>query len=153
MTDIRGLKPLVDFSPEALGLLCLLFFLALVGGFIHWALRQKPSTPRGTKRSVSIKQRLDLLRGKHPSPELFCATLSEIMRDFLKVRYGLHCRRLTTTEIVEEMRRREIPTRMIEHLEEILEACDLVKFAKVVPDPVVLEGHLTTAYLMLEERT
>lgn len=151
MTDIRGLKPLVDFSPEALGILLLLSVLALVGLFVHWALRQKPASPRSPKRSLSIKQRLDLLRSKHPSPELFCATLSEIMRDFLKLRYGLHCRRLTTTEIVEEMRKREIPSRVIEHLEGILEACDLVKFAKVVPDPVALEGHLTTAYLVLEE--
>ena len=153
MTDIRGLKPLVDLTPEAFGIFLLLLALAFVASWFLAGRNTLEANPshRHPKKNLSIRQRLDLLRAKEKlAPEAFCAGLSEIMRDFLKSRYGLLCRRLTTTEILQEIEKKGIPEQISALLSEILQTCDLVKFASLSPDALELQQQITSAYLILE---
>lgn len=159
--DIRGLKPFLASEPNW----PLIAFFALVGlaalGYaMSLALRpkKKPSAPRPPAAAPAdppqtIRGRLDALRSsglvEAGSAIPFCDQLSEILRDFLRQRYGLSSRRLTTSEIMLELRRRG-PEALCRAVEEVLVSCDLVKFAKVQAEPMDLQQALTSAYLVLE---
>jgi hypothetical protein len=151
MTDIRDIKPLMDVFPWELVILGVIFF-ALACATI-WRMTRHPhrNIPTSNKRPRSIRQRLDLLRHKNLSPEQLCENLGELMRDYLRLRYGIPCHRLTTEEILVEIQRREIPESVAGPLTALFEACDLVKFAKWKPQAVEIQPHLTSAYWILDD--
>lgn len=150
MTDIRDLKPIMEVFPWELLLLGIL--LLSVTLFALWKVIP-PATgvsPNNNRKSRSIRQRLDMLKHKKLSPAQLCESLGELMHDYLRFHYGIPCHRLTTHEILEEIRRREVPESIAEPLLQLFEACDLVKFAKWQPQAVEIDQHLTSAYWVVE---
>jgi hypothetical protein len=157
--DIRGLKPFMATDPNW----PLIALFALVGvAALAYALsllvrpRKKPARPPAAAPAEppqSIRGRLDALKASDlfdaGSAVPFCDQLSEILRDFLRQRYGLSSRRLTTSEIMQSLRPRG-PEALCRSVEDVLVSCDLVKFAKVDADAMGLQQLLTTAYLVLE---
>lgn len=160
LEDIRGLKPYLGTTPGPWALL-LVLAVALVLGFVVFYLARRvpadaagevatapakgPKTPRGRLDALKASQLAD--RGEAAK---FCDQLSEILRDFVLHRYGLSTRRLTSSELMAELAERRIPMAVLDHLDAIFAACDLVKFAKVRLAPTELLQHLTSAYLVLE---
>lgn len=166
MDDIRPLKPFMASDPNGplialfalIGLAALGYALSLL-----WRSRKPAPAPRGPVQAPAeppqtIRGRLEALRelvaegdglmdGAHAVA--FCDQLSEILRDFLRQRYGLSSRRLTTSEIMHSLRQRS-PEAVCRSVEDVLVSCDLVKFAKVDMDAMGLQQALTTAYLVLE---
>lgn len=159
--DIRPLKPFLASDPNGplialfalIGLAALGYALSLL-----WRSRKPAPAPRGPVQAPAeppqtIRGRLEALRtsgmmdGAHAVA--FCDQLSEILRDFLRQRYGLSSRRLTTSEIMLSLRQRS-PETVCRSVEDVLVCCDLVKFAKVDMDAMGLQQALTTAYLVLE---
>lgn len=159
--DIRGLKPFLATEPNWVLILLLIGFgvVVLAVAFRLLAQRTSPTAPiRPPAASrvadpVTIRGRLDALRAsgliEAGSAIQVCDQLSEILRDFLRQRYGLSSRRLTTSEIMSELRRRGSEP-LCRSVEDVLECCDLVKFAKVHVDAMGLQQALTTAYMVLE---
>lgn len=157
--DIRGLKPFLATEPNwpVVVLFALVGALALAGAArMLWKRPAPVSTVRPPSPSApppTIRGRLDALRAsgliESGAATQVCDQLSEILRDFLRQRYGLSSRRLTTSEIMGELRRRGSDS-FCRAVEEVLECCDLVKFAKVRLDAMALQQALTTAYLVLE---
>lgn len=159
--DIRGLKPFLASEPNwpLIAFFALLGLLAL-GYAVSMVVRprKKPSAPRPPAAAPAdppqtIRGRLDALRAsgliEDGAAIPFCDQLSEILRDFLRQRFGLSSRRLTTSEIMHELRRRG-PDALCRSVEEVLVSCDLVKFAKVQVEAMDLQQALTSAYLVLE---
>jgi hypothetical protein len=159
--DIRGLKPFLATEPNwpLIVFFALLGLVALGTAFALLLRRPKrrppvrpPSGP-APQHPQAIRERLDALRAsgliEAGEATLFCDQLSEILRDFLRQRFGLSSRRLTTSEIMQSLRSRA-PDSVCRPLEEVLSDCDLVKFAKVRLDAMSLQQTLTTAYLALE---
>ena len=159
--DIRGLKPFLASEPNwPLIVLFALVGLAALGYALSLALRprKKPPAPRPPAAAPAeppqtIRGRLDALRssGLIEDGEAipFCDQLSEILRDFLRQRYGLSSRRLTASEIMQSLRPRG-PEPLCRAVEEVLVSCDLVKFAQVQAEAMDLQQVLTSAYLVLE---
>lgn len=160
--DIRDLKPFVTAEPNW----PLIVFLVLLGlGALSYALwlalrprkrgvpAKAPPAAVAVETPQTIRGRLDALRasGLIEAGEAisFCDQLSEILRDFLRQRYGLSSKRLTTSEVLQALRSRA-PETVCRTLEDVLVTCDLVKFAKVDVDAMTLQQTLTTAYLLLE---
>lgn len=158
--EIRGLKPFLATEPHWLliGFFALLGLAALAAAFSM--LGRRPPRPPSKRPAVaaaggslSTRERLDALRQsgliEQGAAAPFCDQLSEIMRDFLRLRFGLSSRRLTTSEIMLSLRQRA-PEAVCREVEETLVSCDLVKFAKVHMDAMGLQQALTTAYLAVE---
>ncbi len=159
--DIRDLKPFLASDPNwpliaffaLLGLMALGYALSLVlkprKGRV--APKAPPSAP--VEPPQTIRGRLDALRAsgliESGSAIPFSDQLSEILRDFLRQRYGMSSRRLTTSEIMQSLRQRGSET-LCRAVEDVLVSCDLVKFAKVDVDTMGLQQMLTSAYLVLE---
>lgn len=159
--DIRDLKPFLASDPNwpLIAFFALLGLIAL-GYALSLALRPrkrraapKPPPAAPAEPPQTIRGRLDALRAsgliESGSAIPFCDQLSEILRDFLRQRYGLSSRRLTTSEIMHALRPRG-PEAVCRAVEEVLVSCDLVKFAKVDVDAMGLQQTLTSAYLVLE---
>jgi len=63
--------------------------------------------------------------------------MSEILRIYLEKRYGILAVESTTLEILRDFKNQniEIDLKAKEELKEVLESCDLAKFAKWIPEP------------------
>lgn len=157
--DIRALKPFLTGDPPWV-LLVVAIAIALGLAWLAWTL----SRPKESKRPASVTRRsseprtlrgrLDALRKsgliEQGASAKVCDELSDIIRDFLRQRYGMLSRRLTTSELLAELERRGVPEGILNGVAEIARACDLVKFAKIRLDAMELRQHLTTAYLVID---
>ena len=65
--------------------------------------------------------------------ELYLA-LSEIMREYVGGSWGFDALEMTTTEISDALRRAGVPPETFQRLERFFNDCDLVKFAKYLPE-------------------
>ena len=65
----------------------------------------------------------------------FYLQLSEIFRTYLEKRYGILALEATTTDILQQLQKEQLPDAMIAKVKELLETADLAKFAKFKPLP------------------
>ena len=113
----------------------------LLGGGLWWWLR-----PRARRHAVAValpphvraRRELERLRATaRTTPaeiEAFYVAVSAVLRNYLEERFGLRAPERTTEEFLRELEGGDVLAR--EHraeLERFLAACDLVKFAAVVP--------------------
>ena len=101
---------------------------------------------------------------KEPAPEgdpheaaccaaaAFHVSVADIVRQYLAGRYALETNERTTTEILHlvETGARPLPV-VRRHLTDVLSQCDLVKFARFVPEEEEAIGTVDTARLFVEE--
>lgn len=116
--------------------------LLAVFGYLWWRKRQgksllpqrlEPSRPAHELAQEELRQlrESDLLaRGEI---KLFYSLLSEIMRRYFEGRYAFMALEMTTAELIRELRKLEPTENACADMQELLEICDLVKFAKHVP--------------------
>lgn len=157
--DIRGLKPFLAGGANGWAIAFLIIMGIVLAGVLYYLSRRAPAdeveiVEAPTEAPLTLLGRLDALR-THRLNDIseairYCDQLSEILRDFLLQRYGLSTRRLTSSELLSELERRQVPEQVCRYLETVFAACDLVKFAKVRLDSTELHQHLTTVYLILE---
>ncbi len=77
--------------------------------------------------------------------------LSEIMRRYLQRRFDVQALEMTTFEIHRELRGLGLDESLRGLFDQLLDRCDLVKFAKHVPTPGQIETCLKAAFQILEE--
>jgi hypothetical protein len=78
--------------------------------------------------------------------------LSDIIRQYLELRFHLRAPEQTTTEFLEEMRRSpELTPEQQTLLQDFLERCDLVKFARAVPSPAECQATAERARSFVEQ--
>ncbi|HPG39790.1 MAG TPA: BatD family protein [bacterium] len=61
--------------------------------------------------------------------------LSDIIRRYIEGRFFIYAPEMTTSQLLDKMRDERIETQYIDMTGEFLSSCDLVKFAKYVPEP------------------
>jgi hypothetical protein len=81
----------------------------------------------------------------------FHIELAEILRRYLAARYGIDTFERTTFEVMEALRAARLPIRVHGALGEFFAACDLVKFAKHLPDSGETRGTVERAYRLVDE--
>ncbi len=81
----------------------------------------------------------------------YYSTLTDILRHYISRRYEVAAMEMTSEEIIEEMRRIELPAKSSIDLTALLRDADLVKFAKATPEAQQNESHYLKAYYFVEE--
>jgi hypothetical protein len=127
--------------------------IAVYFGIRAWAIWRS----RSLRRSAYDVAKADLdalLMAPRPlerEMDAFFVRLSDIVRRYLEIRFGLRSPELTTEEFVEELAKSPDLVRSHQRLlREFLNRADLVKFAHLVPDPAAVESSLESARSFLE---
>jgi hypothetical protein len=81
----------------------------------------------------------------------FYIELAEIIRRYLGTRYGIDTFDRTSSEILDSLRMARAPVKAMAMVSEFLSACDLVKFAKHVPDRDETRRTVESAYRLVDE--
>lgn len=161
--DIRGIKGVVGpvaWSPWW----WVLLGLAVAGGAVWlWRKRQKelqgsPPPPPVPADETALKKLRELRTAGWAETgriKEFYSALSDILRSYLE--NGFHCPALerTTNELIRDLRNRSVfsPERLMA-LKELLEACDLVKFAKFRPHVMeAFNDHMQAVQFVEQTRT
>jgi BatD DUF11 like domain len=75
---------------------------------------------------------------------------SDILRTYVRGRFGVDAPEMTTDEALEGLRRAGVERRLRDELRRFLDPCDLVKFAKVRPTPEASRATLSLGRLVVE---
>jgi hypothetical protein len=157
---LRPLKPAVGpnlWLPALIGILA----LAVLAGVLSRLMRRvAPESPRLAVEAempappATLRLRLERIRdsgwieaGAHLK---VCDAIAEVMRDFARSRFVVSSPRLTTAELLGEISARGADRAITRPLEEVLEACDLVKFAHASVRAEDLRGHIDTAIVLVD---
>jgi hypothetical protein len=134
--DIRDIKGLVSVPLEG-WIWLLVAFVAGATALIFWVIRRHrqpsplPVTPVPSAQELALAA-LERLRQDNPPVEMFYTRLSDIVRQYIEQRFGLHAPERTTEEFLAEA---TLPAHSMVLLEGFLREADLVKFARHRPGP------------------
>ena len=85
---------------------------------------------------VALRE-LDRIRGEqlwqNGEEKLFYTGVTDALREYIEVRFGVSAMEKTTSEIMEDLSDKKIEPRYYKELDELFKTADLVKFAKYVP--------------------
>ena len=141
-TDIRGPKEVVSLPRRWPWTIVSILSGLLVAGFYFWWRSERRATQEGENEPpvspedealLRLSQLFDsdlLRRGKLKEHFL---QLSEILQRFFERRFEILALEPTTSEILRELRHKEITVGLLAKIQTLLESADLVKFAKWVP--------------------
>ena len=147
--EFHDIAPPVDYSliPPWLVFVIAFVVLSLLGLVVWWfAHRRKPELPPKAPREVALEE-LELIRGQidRTSPYQFSIRVSDILRRYVSQQYGLPAMRQTSIEFLTAAAK--APSFSADDkslLEDFLNRCDLIKFAKY-------EATTSDSELLLEE--
>jgi hypothetical protein len=155
--DIKPLKPQKEFPRQFPTLWVIMGSVLIAGAILFLWLYRRARRPIDLSTAVAdtrlpweialeelTKLRAsDLLaRGEY---KLFYLELSDIFRRYLERRYGIYALERTTIEIIMEFRKLALDKREEKVINDFLEGCDLVKFAKMIPTTEDVERDYSVA--------
>ena len=133
----------------------------LIGLLIYYIVRRLSNRPLiGKKKDVlpphiiAIKALEELKHKKiwqSSKHKLYYTSLTDILRDYIEGRYGVHAMEMTSDEIILALKDKELSAKNIDELKDLLSISDLVKFAKVLPDADQNEGNYDRVYYFVED--
>ena len=161
--DIRDIKPVIKarypvwYYWVLLGIVLLLAG-AGVGYYMYRAkkipdfLRKQPAVVEPPHviafRKLKELENSDLL--EKGQIKTYYIILSEIIKSYLESYFGIPLLDKTTYEVYYSLREVEIDKKVIVEIREFLEDCDLVKFAKYIPDVKEIAKNYETAVKLVE---
>jgi hypothetical protein len=142
-------------------LLVALLVAALVA-FLWWRRRRRrpdadavvPAAPPRPAHEIAYAELQRLLNSsllEKGAVKEFYIELAEIIRRYLGSRYGVDTFDRTSSEILDSLRLARAPVKAMAMISEFLSACDLVKFAKHVPDKDETRRTVESAYRLVDE--
>ena len=155
--DIRDIKPPMEIPS---GLEWLWWGLAALATIViawliwRWLRKQKSVVPIVPQipAHVRAKQKLEEALALLSQPKPFCIAVSDTVRTYLEERFTFHAPERTTEEFLYELQNTDLllPDQK-ESLGAFLQSCDLVKFAKLRPDPKEAEAAQVSAVKFVEQ--
>lgn len=158
--DLRPLKPAVGpnlWLPVVLAAVAILVVVGLLSRARGRLLKTPGAAPEEVAIALprqSLRSRLERVRdarwiedGSHLKA---CDAIAEVMRDLARSRWVVSTPRLTTAELLGELSARGADRAVTAPLGDVLEACDLVKFAGARFRSEDLRGHLDTAFVLVD---
>jgi hypothetical protein len=76
--------------------------------------------------------------------------VSDIIRTYIEGRYGVEAMEMATYEVMDGLERVELTTETRQEFEWFFDECDLVKFAKLVPDPMACRAIVPAARRLID---
>lgn len=76
--------------------------------------------------------------------------MSEIIRRYIEGRYFIVALEMTTCELIQNLRNSEVEPENIQLIQEFLEFCDLIKFAKYSPSDVENDASISKAFELVD---
>ncbi|MDP2911475.1 MAG: hypothetical protein Q8N76_03985, partial [Candidatus Omnitrophota bacterium] len=147
MNDIRPLKDIVDISEKfsILPFAALILAAFAIAAFIYFKKKkaeEKTYAPPMPAEEIARKALRDLKEKKLIEKGLFkeyYISLSDIIRTYIENRYRIFAMDRTTWELFQEMKSKRIERQHADKINDFLEDCDMVKFAKYTPDQKEIE--------------
>lgn len=148
--DIKGVAEVSSSWKDNLGmLLALLAGIAVLAWIVVYFLRNRKAAvaPKSEQRQETYFERalrlLDELDAKQlwqqDKPKEYYTELSDIVRQYIEVRFQTNAMELTTDELLRKARKHREMAMFSKSLKPLLQAADLAKFAKAHPLP---EEHI-----------
>ena len=148
MNDIRPLKNVVDISGgfPALPVVIIILAALIVSAFIYFRRKKKieerPALPPRPAEEIA-KDALKALREKglieKGMVKEYYIGLSDIIRTYIENRYRIFAMDRTTWELFQEMKSKRLERLRADRINNFLEDCDTVKFAKYTPGQKEIE--------------
>lgn len=155
--DIRGLKPPVAIPGEWTWLWWTVGTIALAT-VLFWLWRRWRNQPAPAAAEVVIpphtraREKLQAALRLLSDPQPFCIAVSDAIRCYLEERFDFHAPDRTTEEFLFELQHSTLLTPdQKQSLEDFLNGCDLVKFARYEPTERELRGLHETALRLVDE--
>jgi len=133
----------------------------LIGLLIYYIVRRLSNRPLiGKKKEIlpphviaikaleELKYKKIWQSSKH---KLYYTSLIDILREYIEGRYGVHAMEMTSDEIILALKDKELSSKNIDELKDLLSISDLVKFAKVLPNADQNEGNYDRVYYFVED--
>jgi hypothetical protein len=155
--DLRPIKPPVRLPGEWAWLWWTLAAVALVAIVATWWLRRrrKPAAAASVPvipPHVRARQRLAEALRFISEPDRFCTAVSHTLRVYLEERFHLHAPERTTEEFLIELQASPaLNEAQKKSLQQFLQSCDLVKFARFEPTETVLRELHESALRLVDE--
>ena len=147
--EFHDIAPPVDYSLIPAWLVFVAVFVALsVLGLIVWLIgrRRKPAPPPKLPRQIALEE-LDRISGEieRVSPYQFSIRVSDILRKYVTQQYGVPATRQTSIEFLTAVAKASpFSEEEASLLEDFLNRCDLIKFARY-------EATTSDSKLLLDE--
>ena len=147
--EFHDIAPPVDYSliPPWLVFVIAFVVLSLLGLIVWWFVqRRKPELPPKAPREIALEE-LEQIRGEieRMNPYQFSIRVSDILRRYVTQQYGVPATRQTSIEfLTAAAKARSFSADDKSLLEDFLNRCDLIKFAKY-------EATTSDSELLLEE--
>ncbi|MGC9314153.1 MAG: hypothetical protein ACP5G4_00840 [bacterium] len=154
LRDVTDIKRIPRDPKFWIGLGVVALILAgLIIGFLYWRKHRGKeggifslSAPKIPPHEVALAEFAALLASQLIAKgdfKAFYSELSEILRDYIENRIGVQALELSTFETIQNLEESGFPLDddQIKNVREILNRCDLVKFAKLIPPD---DWHLET---------
>ena len=146
--DIRAIKGPLDVPLNVLTLLPWLVGTLLLAGIGYWLWRRSrgrtpdsipaPAEPPRPAHEIAYEALRSLEAERLPEKgeiKTFHIRASDIVRAYVEGRFGVDALEMTTREVLDGLRAHDVEEAILGDFRQLLERCDLVKFAKDRPAP------------------
>jgi len=158
--DIRPLKGPAEIKgrfPIGLVIILVLLFISAAAVFIYLRnkkkIKEKPVIPQRPPEEFAreaLKALLEMKLVEKGFIKEYYIRLSDILRTYIEGRYRIFALDRTTWELYQEMRSKKIERMHVDKINDFLEDCDLVKFAKYIPNSKEIEEVYKRAEEIIE---
>jgi hypothetical protein len=164
--DIKDIKPPAEIKSNLLkywwiGLLILIVIVILIAVIVIYQRQAKVKVEDREKDMpvlppdiIALEKLRDMENAGLPDADNikeYYAKVSDILREYIKHKYGIPATELTTNELIDKMKELDIDAATwIQNIYEFLYDCDLVKFAKYQPSEDVTRLLINRAKEIIE---
>ena len=149
--DIRGLKDVLAFKGPVWPWFLSAIALLTTGGFFLWRILRDKVIPAKSSATTLLTAHDEAYQALHQLKhsdylskgqyKLYFLIMSEILRRYFERRFQIHALESTTLELMSDLKDK-VPDEEKHLIQEVLDLCDMVKFAKYTPSvPEVLKQN------------
>jgi hypothetical protein len=165
--EVADLKPPVSVAPDftilrrAIGIVAVLFALAGLAWWLHRRYASKlaaVAAPQDPFHRVApyvwvygeLQRLLERRLAEEGKIDLFFSELARIMKQYLEGRYRVELMEHTTDEVAPRLQQAGATSDVARSVRALLDRCDLVKFARVLPDAAACRAEVEAAYRIVD---
>lgn len=163
--DIKGVDSpefvLWDFIPEWIWYVLVILILIAAGvfGYIYWkkhkiapeAIDEKNLLPPHERALSALSALKESKLWQSGQEKEYYTKLTDILREYIDERFHVNAMEMTSSQIIDTLRRNDETKAVNQQLKEILEMADFVKFAKMRPLPDDNEMAMRRAVNFVDE--